>query len=538
MSFKTKNLKMTFLGITPLLIDETGILKPQDIVALSALMTFKGKSVKDLYKEAIEKEQDINKKVKTIIRKSSLRGHASIATTPAICFTYEASKFLDSMMTGMIFSSSLMASGRRTDTTIDDIVYPTSIENPPAGGKKAKELYKKTSEENINFFNHLLTSGIEKDDASKILQYGIYGTGIIAYPIESVIAFKKEYEAEKDWMPEEAGFVIAEIEKYLKKMGVDLIYTSRNLAARNVFPFPNIFKDPKKNNITRELINKKNLSKDLADVVDFCITKTPGLEKEAGVILKLQKEIIKDKKTIKKRWREILAARHKFMRDYNTALQIKVLSSVSWRVWGDRKRHRTVGQTVDSVYLSIDKCRPVFQKYDKKITNKKLTNQDLILIDRVYTIPPPIRNNNELLYGWLERAKESLDTYYQLIKKYKIKSADAIFVMPRGVRIDMLQNYDLYNIISGYYPLRTCSTADTQLRAMSRIEMIKIKQLLRREGFNNLEKLVVTKCHIPGFCLEEKNCPIINGLVKDYDEKFHEEIKAQLDKEFEDKLRN
>lgn len=162
MSYKTKDFKITFLGVTPVLQDETGYLKPQDIVALSALMTFKGKSVKDLYKDAIDKGQDIDEKVKKIIRKSSLRGHASIATTPAICFTYEASKFIDSLMTGMVFSSSLMASGRRTDTTVDDIVYPTSID----ADKEAKTLYKKTSEENINFFNFLLQSGVEKDDAS------------------------------------------------------------------------------------------------------------------------------------------------------------------------------------------------------------------------------------------------------------------------------------------------------------------------------------------------------------------------------------
>jgi len=532
MSFKTKDLKITFLGVTPVLKDETGYLRPQDIVALSALMTFKGKSVKRLYQDVVDKGQNVNEKVKKIIKKSSLRGHASIATTPAICFTYEASKFLDSMMTGMVFSSSLMASGRRTDTTIDDIIYPTSIDK----NKKAKAIFKKISEENINFFNFLLQSGIEKDDASKILQYGIYGTGIIAYPIESVIAFKKEYELEKDWMPEEAGLVIAEIEKYLKKMGVDLIYASRDLAARNFYPFPNIFKDPTKSNLTRELIRKKKLPNALIDIVEFCGTKTSGIEKEAGEILRLQKEIIKDKKTIKKRWRELLQIRQKFMRDYNSSLLVKVLSSVSWRVWGDRKRHRTVGQTVDSVYYSIDRCHPVFQKYDKKITNKKLTNQDLNFIDRVYTIPPSIRNNNDLLYGWLNRIRESLDSYYRLIKKCKIKPAGALFVMPRGVRIDMLQNHDLYNLISGYYPLRTCTTADTQLRAMSRIEMIKIKQLLKQKGFNNLEKLVVTKCHIPGFCLEEKNCPIITSLINDYDEKFHEEMKAQLDQEFENNL--
>jgi hypothetical protein len=529
MAFKTKDLKMTFLGITPILQDETGLLKPQDIVALSALMTFKGKAVKDLYNEAIEKGQDIDKKVKTIIRKSSLRGHASIATTPAICFTYEASKFLDSMMTGMVFSSSLMASGRRTDTTVDDIVYPTSIDQ----NKEAKALYKQASEETINFFNHLLASGVEKDDTSKILHYGIYGTGIIAYPIESVIAFKKEYEAEKGWMPEEAGLVIAEIEKYLKKMGADLIYTSRNLAARNVFPFPNIFKDPAKVNITRELIKKKKLPKELVEILEFNVTKTPGLEKEAGEILKLQREIIANKKDIKKHWREILHARQQFMRDYNSALQLKVLSSASWRVWGDRKRHRTVALTPESVFYAIDLCRPILKKYAKKIADQKLTADEIKIIDRFYTVPPSVRENKELLYGWLDRVVKSFDAYYQLIEKYKVKPAEAIYVMPRGVRIDMLQNHDLYNLISGYYPLRTCSTADTQLRAMSRIEMIKIKQILKRKGYNNLEKLIVTKCHIPGFCLEEKNCPIIKAAVKDYDEKFHEEMKAQLDEEFE-----
>ncbi len=529
MAFKTKDLKMTFLGITPILQDETGTLKPQDIVALSALMTFKGKAVKDLYREAVEKGQDLDKKVKTVIRKSSLRGHASIATTPAICFTYEASKFLDSMMTGMVFSSSLMASGRRTDTTVDDIVYPTSIDQ----NKVAKEIFKKTSEETINFFNLLLGSGVEKDDASKILQYGIYGTGIIAYPIESVVAFKKEYEAEKDWMPEEAGLVITEIEKYLKKMGADLIYTSRNLAARNVFPFPNIFKDPAKNNLTRELIKKKNLSKELVEIVEFVCTKTPGLEKEAGEIIKLQKEIIISKRNIKKRWREILARRHVFMRDYNAALELKVLSAKSWRVWSEMKRHRTTPITPESLYFAIDVCQKVFQRLAKKIADKKLTTADIVTLDRVYTVPSSIRENKDMLYNWLDRVVKSLETYYRLIKKHKIRVADAIFVMPRGVRLNILQNHDLYNLISGYYPLRTCSTADTQLRAMSRIEMLKIKQLLKRKGFNNLEKLVVAKCHIPGFCLEEKNCPIIKGLVKDYDEKFHEEMKTQLDEEFE-----
>ena len=59
----TSDLKVTFLGITPLLKDRSGVLNPQEIVALSALLTFKGKSVQYLLKDAVEKGQDINEKI-------------------------------------------------------------------------------------------------------------------------------------------------------------------------------------------------------------------------------------------------------------------------------------------------------------------------------------------------------------------------------------------------------------------------------------------------------------------------------------------
>jgi hypothetical protein len=52
------------------------------------------------------------------------------------------------------------------------------------------------------------------------LQYGIYGTGIIAYPIESFIAFKNELRNESKWMQEEARMIVVEIEKYLEDLGV------------------------------------------------------------------------------------------------------------------------------------------------------------------------------------------------------------------------------------------------------------------------------------------------------------------------------
>ena len=116
-------------------------------------------------------------------------------------------------MTGIIFSSSLVASGRRTDTNKKDIVYPGSIFKKRA----AKKIYQEASEEIIENYNYFLSKGLPKDEASKILQYGIYGTGIIQLPIESIIGLKREYESEINWMPEEIGYLLEKIEKESKR---------------------------------------------------------------------------------------------------------------------------------------------------------------------------------------------------------------------------------------------------------------------------------------------------------------------------------
>jgi hypothetical protein len=304
MSLLTRNLRVKFLGITPVLKDKTGVLNPQEIVALSALLTFKGKSVQTLLRETIKRGQDINEKNKNILRRSSLKGHASMATTPALCFSYEASKFLDSGLTGMIFASALMASGRRTDTTVNDIVYPTTIFK----NKKAQKIYKETSEKNINFVNWLLSQGIQKDEASKMLQYGIYGTGIIQFPIESLISLRREYDAEKKWMPEEIGFLLNQIERELKKFGIDLLYATRVAAPRNTYPYPHIFKDPKETNLIRDLKKKKKM-KDVFQIISSDFVITPGLKKRLAQLKTEIKKTVKNKTVLKKNWLRLILLR-------------------------------------------------------------------------------------------------------------------------------------------------------------------------------------------------------------------------------------
>lgn len=527
----TNDLRVKFLGITPLLKNKDGFLNPQELVALSALLTFKGKSIKKLLVEIIEKERNLEKKITTILQKSSLIGHASIATTPSLCLNYEGSKFLDSALTGIVFSSSLVSSGRRTETTKNDIVFPNKI----FSNKIAKKIYSEISEGIIKFFNSLLISGVPKDEASKILQYGIYGTGIIHLPLEVIIGLKREYLAEKDWMPEEIGILLKKIEKELKNLGVDLLYATREVAPRNIYPYPNIFKDPKKSNLVREYQKKERVTNH-SKIISVEVLIPPGLKKKLVKLERKMKKTFSSLKQIKKEWLSLLSLRQEILRDYNLALKIKVLSSVPWRIWGEKKRHRTCLQIIDSIYYSIERATKKFNQFKKEIGQEKISKRLIKEIEKVFSIPPSIKQNQELLTEYLLVASKAFEGYQNLLD-LKIKPRDAIFLIPRAVKIDIIQEYDLYNLLAGYYPLRLCPTAEEEMRRNTLKEIIQIKNTFSKRDFGFLNNLIGPKCQIIGFCPEEKSCGMILAVVKKYNSKFHQEMRFELKKKFEKNLK-
>ena len=488
MSFKTTDLKLQFLGIIPKLQDPTGTLNPEQIAALSALLTFKGKSVKGLLAETIDKGQDLSKKVRVILNKSSLRGHASIATTPTLAFSFEASKFLDSLLTGMTFSSSLMASGRRTNTTADDIVCPSSIWK----NKKARKIYEKQSIENISCQNWLLENGVSKDEASKILQYGIYGTGIIVVPVESIVGFAREWNLEKNWMPEEAKMLLDWFGKNSKEWGIGQLLPTRFVAPRDIYPYPNIFKDPKKPNLAREA----------KEAIECQLKPSKDLKAKLKKLNELTKNISTKKEKILKDWPKLVALRREICRDYNLSVSATICTRPSWRVWGEKKRHRTVPQVVDSIYYAVEQAK--------------------------FSKPPAIQANKEFAKRYNSCIRGSLDCYHKLIRM-GIRKADALFVIPRGIRINVVQKYDLFNLISGYFPTRLCTTVEEQLLKMTTAEADRLKKIFRSKNLPELADALVVKCHTTCFCHEEKHCGQILSQVKNYDEEFHKKILKKLE---------
>jgi len=526
---KTSDFKLTLLGIVPQFTDETGSLDPQSISALSALMTFKGKSIQQLKEDALAKDKPFDEQIYRILLNSSLKGHASIATTPVLSFTYEASKFIDSALTGLPFASALMHSGRRADITPDDTVLPSSI----GADRDMEALYVSESEKLIVFFNELLASGLPKDYASKILPYGNYGTGTITLSLESLLAVKREYQIEKDWMPEEVGLLLREIETKLKEMGVDLAYFTRFVSPASMYPYPNIFKNPTPTNLAREY--KKSVGDGHTKVVTYTIENNEALKQALHTVDLKLREIAGSKERLAEEWFEVLLERQRIIRDFNSAVSLQILSTVSWRVWGDKKRHRTVPMVVDSMYHAIARACEVFFRHQTEIQSGTISTETIESLDSVFAIPERIRTQEELVVKWVQHASSALRCYSELTK-HGVKPSDAIFIIPRGIRIDVLQEYNMHNLISGYFPLRLCTTAEEQLQKLSLREAAEIKKILTENNLPELASLIRPKCQTLGFCPEKKNCAVITQFNPDYTEEWHSYIHSQLEEKFKHEL--
>ncbi|MCP3927063.1 MAG: FAD-dependent thymidylate synthase [Desulfobacterales bacterium] len=529
---KTEDMKIKFLGIIPWYKNKNLELSPQEVAAFSGLLTFRGDSVEDLIKEAQEKGQDISKKVKFILRKSSLKGHASMATMPVFCFTFEGSKMVGSMMTGIMYSSALMHSGRRADVGRDHNVYPKSIlEN-----EEALKLYKDAAFNNIDTFNKLLELGIIKDESGKILHYGTYGTGIITLPAESLATFAREVENESSWMPEEGKIIVKKMQSELKALGIDLLYATRSVAPKNTLPYPNLFKDPAKNNFVRDIAEDRDLEDTELKVIGVDSYLGKGFERRVKEVKDYQDKLFADKELLKREWKELLNLKRNLIRDYQNAFSLKTYSNVSWRVWRDKKRHRTASVTTESIYYGLEQALKITNKFKDEFNSKRVISDEAIeAIDKVFAIPLKLRKNPEALEKYLDCTFSSMGTYEKLLGM-GVKPSDAVFIIPRAFRIKMIQEYNLYNIMDGYYPLRSCPTADEQILRQTRDEIKQLTEILDEKELSFMNWLVGPKCMGPGFCPEEKTCGYIKKHVKDYDDDFHEEMKENLEELFLQKM--
>lgn len=511
---------------------EGGVITPDEFVYGAANITYKDTGVLRELIDLKKSDVDIKNKVKKMLIKVGGSGHASMATTPGFWTFLEgdSSKFVDSIFTTAVFGSSLMPSGRRVPITKEAIVIPKMIVDK---GRDLTNLYLEQSEKNIETYEILQIKGVPKEEASKIVQYGHSGGGFMFMPLETLIHFSKLAEKDPEAMPEEGKEIISQLETFVKEHGMGIIYEARKQAPRTGCVHPNILRDVKglNKNYAEEFIERVNNNSfknnlESPQLISSEIQKSPELERRLQDYFEKRKEMFSNPKLVKTGWKEMLGKLEEIIDDFNTTMNIKIASNIPWRVWGEVKRHRTLSQDTESIYHAVNKVI-------LRINSNRLEGDELNYWLPLLSIPRSVEKDKDNLKRWINEFSNSIKVYQQLVRG-GVKESEAIAIIPRGIKMMNIKNYDLYNSTIGYMSLRLCGTAESEMKAITEREANIVKSMVP------YSKLIASKCHYVGFCPElnyqGKNCMKINQEIEDYNESMHKDLQSTRIKNIEEKL--
>lgn len=509
--------KVEIVGFGPAVLKKDGsLMTPDEFVYGAAQVTYKDVNAMTEFL-SLTQETDLREKVKKGLIKVAGSGHASMATTPGFWAIIggNSSKFIDSIFTGARFGSSLMPSGRRVPINEESILVPKGIrENSPL----VERLYVEASQKNIRVYQELQTRGVSTQEASKIVQYGHKGGGFVFMPLETLVYFAREAEANPNWMPLEGREIIAQFEDFAHANGMGTTYEARKAAPRTGCTNPNIFHNRK--DYTTDVLEDHPTVVEESVLLDSNVDRSSIRDERVKRYLEKRDEIFSSPDRIKNEWRGLLRELEEIVADFNLSLRFKVASNIPWRVWGEVKRHRTLPQTTESVYSAA-----------RRATENIFSQEGIIDYEKVLSIPDSVKKDEMNLAIWIEAFSNSIFCYNQLLSM-GVEESDAIAVVPRGLKMINVKDFDFYNLTLGYGSLRLCTTAEPEMRGITQEEM----GLVRPHIPEGLSKLIFPKCGYVGFCPEMKSCGKVTTLVPGYDENVHKQLTSDRVKYIEDRL--
>jgi len=529
MTLKLIEPKVNVIDYGPTLnLDDETVITPDEFVWGASRIAYKDIGTIPELLELKTNEADISEKIKKSLINSAGAGHASMATTPGFWIFLEgnSSKMVDSMFTGARFASSLMPSGRRVPVEVDKILVPKAIHK----NLRLENMYVQTSEKNIQAYELLQEREVPKQEASKIVQYGHRGGGFMFMPLETLIYYAKE--AENNYlMPLEGKEILSELENFIHSHGLGITYEARKAAPRTGCVNPNIFHNRK--NLAQELI-EKNYENCQYEPALTSVTHINSEERDERIntLLEKRKQVFSDPKSIKKYWPGLLRELEHIVEDYNNSVSVQTIANSPWRVWGEVKRHRTLAQTTESVYNAVERARKVVAQNKSSFYEEGLLGETEFAYTSVLSIPKSISENLNNLELWINRFNDSINVYDKLVSA-GISKSDAIHIIPRGIKMGILKTHDFYNMTTGYLSLRTCSTAEPEMRRISEQEG---DLILKSDISDSIKSLIAPKCNSVGFCSDTKYCSNIKDAVPEYNNEIHSAIQTARIEEIRSRL--
>lgn len=458
------------------------------------------------------------------------KGH-SLGGLSGVVLGIHGTKMIDSGLTGLVSSRSLVTSSRRRETTTGDIVIPEKLMEYPEVFKEYLEISQEVfnlSKEFKEKFGEM--AGVET--FNKVIPYNNPADLFIVLPLDTMSTIVSEVREDKlnpngNFLPREVHNLAYKFHEITKEIGQNIMLRQRIEVPRDTYFHYNVFKDPTLPNSALEegKMRKMPLEPLVIDShKNFTDEFKRGL-KNLKELFERTQNITEPAKLHEESLRCMYALRN-FTGEFNEAVRIKISDSLSWRVWSEQKRHATLRQNVESVYSAaerayqgVNKLWPIINKAHEENDFEKIKN---ILgdLEKNIIIDERLKKKPELIIPYVYHTARQLMFYGKMIEK-GFESGDALYIVPKNIRVRTLENYDLTNLTNLELPLRLCGTCEPERQFTS---------WKKREVILNvvpeLEFLIQPKCNV-GFCTEGKPCAYIKS-IRDYDMDLHKGTKEVM----------
>ena len=542
-TFMTDNdLKVNMLGFWPRLEIQNPALQEQvgeflggdEVVAYAQHLVSSGMDFAAVEAQILEDIQNPKKgELKDIVFNKTVtgigRGH-SLGGLSGVVLGLNGTKMLDSGLTGFVASRSLATSSRRRETTTGEIVVPESLKGREDLLNEYLEISRDVFKVSAQFkerFGKL--GGVQT--FNKVIPYNNPADIFMVMPLDTMatLAFEVKQDAinpKGNFIPRELVQLAEMAPEIMEKARLDTMYNQRVKVPRDTYLHYTVFKDPSSPNYALELAEEKNMHQN--PLVDgFSKDFTDGFYE---VLARLENDFkatreITDPNELAERSMENMLAIRSFAGEYNEAVGFKIVDSLSWRVWSEQKRHATLRQNVESVYGAAERAGEIVKGLWPQVQRANDTGEiDKGLYEKLESaiiIDPKLKENPELGIPYIYHSVKQL-MFHQKLLEEGIEPRDALYIVPKNIRVRTLENYDLVNLVDLELPLRLCKTCEPERYATSWKKRDMIAEILPELDF-----LLQPKCNI-GFCTEDPYCHHIGDLRDGYDRDLHKQTKQAM----------
>ncbi len=514
---------------------EKNFLGGDDLISYAQPLVSGGRDFSKLEQEILEDiENPENKDFKDILfRKTATgigRGH-SLGGLSGVVLGIHGTKMIDSGLTGLCASRSLVTSSRRRETGTGDITIPESLKNHP---ELLKE-YMQISEEVFNLSKEFKekfgkSGGVET--FNKVIPYNNPADLFIVLPLDTLTTINAEVNTDKlnpngRFIPKELYSLVEKFPEITKEIRQNIMFNQRIEVPRDTYLHYTVFKDPSKPNYALEKGKENNMNLN-PKVIDVYKDFTSGFMKGLQNLKEINKTLMKitDSKELHQKSKEYVYALREFSNEYNESLKVKIADTLSWRVWSEQKRHSTLRQNVESVYSgvnraynNINKLWPIIKSANSESNFEKL-EKILPEIKKNIIIDDRLKKKPEIIIPYIYHTAKQLRFYGKMIEN-NFEPRDTLYITPKNIKLRTLENYDLINLIDLEFPLRLCNTCEPERKAGS---------WKKREVISNavpeLDYFLKSKCSV-GFCTEGKYCSQILKQ-REYNDDLHKQTKQYM----------